>query len=89
MLSRFIGRGMLGSFRMGTMPKKEEPQPPAFEAGLEELEAVVRKLESGDLPLEESLAVFEQGVQLSERCRQQLTAAETRVEVLLKKGDKA
>jgi exodeoxyribonuclease VII small subunit len=73
---------------MDTMPKKEEPRPPAFEAGLEELETVVRKLESGDLPLEESLTVFEHGVQLSERCRQQLTAAETRVEILLKKGDK-
>ncbi|MBI1355568.1 MAG: exodeoxyribonuclease VII small subunit [Acidobacteria bacterium] len=61
---------------------------PTFEAGLEELEKIVRELESGDLPLERSLALFEKGVGLSESCRHQLQDAETKVEVLLKKGRK-
>jgi exodeoxyribonuclease VII small subunit len=59
-----------------------------FEAGLEELEKVVRELESGDLPLEKALELFERGVQLSEACRKQLEEAETRVEVLLKREGK-
>ena len=73
--------------------KKRTPQPeqqPAdavpFEQSLAELEAVVKQLESADLPLEKSLELFEKGMQLSEACRKQLTEAETRVEVLLKKG---
>ncbi len=59
-----------------------------FEAGLNELEAVVKELESGDLPLEQSLALFEKGVALSEACRKQLEEAESRVEILLRKGDR-
>jgi len=55
---------------------------------LEELEKVVRELESGDLPLEKALELFERGVQLSEACRKQLEEAETRVEVLLKREGK-
>lgn len=70
------------------MPE-EEPKPLAgFEAGLEELEKVVRELESGDLPLEKALELFERGVALSEACRKQLEEAETRVEVLLKREGK-
>lgn len=63
-----------------------EEQQPSFERELEELEAVVKKLESGDLPLEESLKLFERGVALSDSCRHQLDAAETRVEQLVKRG---
>jgi exodeoxyribonuclease VII small subunit len=68
----------------------EEPRNPlaGFEAGLEELEKVVRELEGGDLPLEKALELFERGVQLSEACRKQLEEAETRVEVLLKREGK-
>lgn len=62
------------------------PDQPTFEKELEELEAVVKKLESGDLPLEESLKLFERGVGLSDSCRRQLDAAETRVEILVKRG---
>jgi exodeoxyribonuclease VII small subunit len=63
-----------------------EQQPPSFERELEELEGVVKRLESGDLPLEESLKLFERGVALSDSCRRQLEAAETRVEMLVKRG---
>jgi exodeoxyribonuclease VII small subunit len=63
-----------------------EEKPPSFEAGLAELEAVVKELEGGDLPLEQAIALFEKGVHLSDSCRTQLEEAETRVEILLKKN---
>jgi exodeoxyribonuclease VII small subunit len=56
---------------------------PTFEEQLAELEKVVEKLERGDLPLEENVTLFERGVQLSNACKQQLSAAESRVQVLL------
>lgn len=59
---------------------------PNFEASLEELERIVKELEKGDLPLERSLALFENGMRLSGECKRQLEEAETRVEILLKKG---
>jgi len=67
-----------------------EPQekPESFENALQQLEGIVKELESGDLPLEKSLELFEKGMELSESCRKQLTAAETRVEMLLKKQGK-
>ncbi|MGI8813217.1 MAG: exodeoxyribonuclease VII small subunit [Pyrinomonadaceae bacterium] len=58
-----------------------------FEASLAELEEVVRQLENGDLPLEESLKLFEDGVRLSRECRERLAAAERRIEVLMKDSD--
>lgn len=59
-----------------------------FEEQLKSLESVVERLEKGDLPLEESLALFEQGVALSESCKKELDAAEGRVQVLLQRGRK-
>ena len=64
----------------------EKPQ--SFESALEQLEKIVKELETGDLPLEKSLELFEKGMELSENCRRQLSAAETRVEMLLKKQGK-
>jgi exodeoxyribonuclease VII small subunit len=61
------------------------PTVASFETCLEELEKVVRELESGDLALERSLELFSRGVQLSETCRKQLEEAETRVETLIRK----
>lgn len=66
----------------------EQAPAPSFEAGLSELETVVKQLESGDLPLERALELFEKGMQLSERCRKQLEEAETRVEILTRRGAK-
>lgn len=60
----------------------------SFEKGLADLESVVKELEAGDLPLERAIQIFERGVTLSDRCRKELADAETRVEVLLKRGDK-
>ena len=47
----------------------------------------MQELEQGDLPLEKALSLFEEGVKVSGNCRQKLEEAESRVEVLLKKGD--
>jgi exodeoxyribonuclease VII small subunit len=69
------------------MPDTEKPLT-SFEAGLQELEIVVKQLESGELPLERALELFEKGMQLSGVCRKQLEEAETRVEMLVKKNDK-
>lgn len=57
-----------------------------FEARLEELERIVKELEKGDLPLEQSLTLFENGMRISADCKRQLEEAETRVEILMKKG---
>jgi exodeoxyribonuclease VII small subunit len=61
--------------------------PKTFEASLNELEKIVKQLEDGDLPLEESLKLFEDGIRLSRECRERLTAAERRIEVLMKESD--
>ena len=60
----------------------------SFEDALSELETIVKRLETADMPLEESLALFEKGVKLSEDCRKQLEEAESKVEILLKRGRK-
>lgn len=59
----------------------------SFETSLAELEIIVGRLESGDLPLEESLELFEKGIKLSRECRTRLTNAERRIEVLMKDAD--
>ena len=63
-----------------------ENEAAAIEKRLDQLETVVKKLESAELPLEDALTLFEQGIDLSAKCRAELEAAETRVEILLKKG---
>jgi exodeoxyribonuclease VII small subunit len=55
---------------------------PSFDDGLDRLEALVQQLESGSLSLEEALARFEEGVQLSQALQKQLAEAQRRVEVL-------
>jgi len=58
----------------------------AFEKSLKELEALVTKMEQGNLSLEESLQHFERGIQLTRTCQQALKAAEQKVEILLNKS---
>src|SRR5688572_10941110 len=58
-----------------------------FETSLQELEKIVRGLEEGDLSLEDSLKLFEDGVKLSRECQERLNQAERRIEVLLKDED--
>lgn len=73
---------------MAEPPPSADSPAPSFEAGLDELEQIVERLEDGEMPLEESLALFEKGVALSESCRKRLQDAETKVEILLHKGRK-
>ncbi len=55
-----------------------------FEASLARLEEIVKKLETGDLPLEQSLKLFEEGTKLARICNKRLEEAERKVEILLK-----
>ena len=66
------------------MKKTSEARGKSFETQLAALERVVRELERGDLPLEESLKLFEEGVRLSRECQERLGQAERRIEVLLR-----
>jgi len=59
-----------------------------FEECLERLEKIVQELEKGEVPLEKSLTLFEEGMQLSASCRKQLEEAEGKVEILLKQNGK-
>lgn len=64
------------------MPKEK------FEDALKKLEKIVSTLEEGEIPLEESLKLFEEGIRLSRFCNQKLEEAEKKVEILMKgKGD--
>jgi exodeoxyribonuclease VII small subunit len=60
---------------------------PTFEESLKKLETIVEQLEKGDLPLEESLKLFEQGVDLSAVCKKELDEAEGKVQMLIKQRD--
>ena len=68
------------------MSEVKADEPLSFEKGLAHLEAVVKELEGGDLPLERAIELFEKGTALAEACRVQLAAAETKVEILTKRG---
>jgi exodeoxyribonuclease VII small subunit len=59
-------------------------QTKSFESSLEQLELIVRELEHGELPLERSLELFEQGVKLSRECQERLSQAERRIEILMR-----
>jgi exodeoxyribonuclease VII small subunit len=58
-----------------------------FEGAIAELEGIVKKLEDGDLPLEQSLVLYERGVQLSRFCHARLEEAERRIEILTDRGE--
>ena len=58
-----------------------------FEAAIAELDSLVKKLEEGDLPLEQSLALYERGIHLSRFCHARLEEAERRIEILTERGD--
>jgi exodeoxyribonuclease VII, small subunit len=59
---------------------------PSFDATLSELESIVQKMEQGDLPLEEALKQFEQGISLVRLAQQKLDQAEQKVQILLSEG---
>jgi exodeoxyribonuclease VII small subunit len=61
----------------------------SFEESLKRLEQIVAQLERGDLPLEDSIKLFEEGTRLSEECKKHLEEAEGKVEILIKQRDGA
>ena len=61
---------------------------PKFEDCIQRLEKIVLELEQGEVPLEKSLTLFEEGMQLSASCRKELEEAEGKVEILLKQNGK-
>ena len=74
---------------MAGKPEAHEAQqntPMNFEHSLAELESLVSQLESGDLPLDQALARFEQGVRLTRECQGALSAAQHKVQLLLQRG---
>ncbi len=68
---------------------KKNDAPASFETALTELEQIVTRLESGDLPLEEALSEFERGVQLARQGQTRLQQAEQRVQILLSEQEEA
>jgi exodeoxyribonuclease VII small subunit len=66
-----------------------EAQVVSFEAALKQLEEIVQRLERGELPLEESLKLYEEGIRLSRLCHAKLEEAEGKIELLMKdaRGD--
>lgn len=65
------------------------PPPAGIEQNLQRLEAIVAELEHAELPLEKSVGLFEEGMKLVEDCRQQLDAAEGKVEMLVRRAGAA
>ncbi|MCF7968813.1 MAG: exodeoxyribonuclease VII small subunit [Methylococcaceae bacterium] len=61
-------------------------KPPPFEESLSELEQLIERMEQGNLPLEESLQLFERGVQLTRSCQKSLKEAEQKVSILLEEN---
>jgi len=72
--------------RRGAKSEPEASGELSFEGALAKLEGIVDRLEAGELPLEEALAAFEEGVALSRRCAGALDAAERRIEVLVERN---
>lgn len=68
------------------MPKPKDP-PESFETLFRELQATVAKLEAGDLSLDESLALFQRGMELAKKCGEILDAAELRIKELVPRGE--
>jgi exodeoxyribonuclease VII small subunit len=67
--------------------KKKDEAPPVFEEALKRLEAIVQQLERGDVPLERSIELYEEGIKLSRACAEHLTKAELTVKRLSKELD--
>src|SRR5207253_11340692 len=87
-----IPRGLtLCVHRVLCVQLRSDPMPDTsikdFEAAIAELESIVKKLEEGDLALEQSLALYERGVQLSRFCHARLEDAERRIDILNERGE--
>ncbi len=68
-------------------PKQKSSEDQSFEYLFRELETTVAKLEAGDLSLDESLALFQRGMELAKKCGEMLDAAELRIKELVPRGE--
>ncbi len=73
----------------GTAMSEKKSRVDDFEKSLAELEALVERMESGEMTLEESMKQFERGIQLTRNCQQQLKQAELKVQQLVQKNGNA
>ena len=69
------------------MSKTSNKNQPSFDLSIEKLEEIVEKMENSDLPLEESIKLFEKGVELSKQCQTALKTAEGKIQKLLDNGN--
>ena len=67
---------------MSAPEKKENPAQPTLEAAMDRLDAIVREMEAGELPLEELITRYEEGIALSKLCRERLESAEERIRII-------
>jgi exodeoxyribonuclease VII small subunit len=65
-------------------PPKKEKSKHNFEQSLKRLEKIVEALEKGDIPLEDAISMYEEGIQLSKQCVEELSKAELRIQKLSK-----
>ena len=69
------------------MPANTKNNGIKFDASMKKLEEIVEKMENADLPLEESIKLFEEGVKLSKSCQKALKIAEVKIQKLMKDGE--
>ncbi len=69
------------------MPASKKDKKDSFESSLKRLEEIVETLERGDVPLEDALAMYEEGIQLSKACADKLTQADLRLKRFLRNVD--
>jgi exodeoxyribonuclease VII small subunit len=81
--------GLAGTQGLADSAAGGSAAPAAFEQTLAQLEGLVAQLESGDLPLDQALETFEQGVRLTRACQAALSAAQQKVQWLLQRGENA
>ncbi len=62
---------------------KNIESPQSFEASIERLNEIIRELEAGNIPLDDTLKIFEEGIRLTDACRKQLAEAEDKVKTLI------
>ena len=67
---------------------KSKSKETSFEEDLERLDEIVKRLEDGDLPLDEAVRLFKEGTALSKRCSKKLDEAEARIEMIVEDGKK-